>query len=82
MGKSKHRITNWPEYNKALINKGPFTFWVDDQAIKQWCCTEYHGGRGRGFQSSDTTIGTALMLKGLFKMEDAQAWKGKTPYLA
>jgi hypothetical protein len=66
MGKSKHRITNWPEYNKAFVNRGSLTFWIDEQAIKQWCCSEHHGGRGRGFQYSDTAIGTALMLKGLF----------------
>jgi hypothetical protein len=68
MGKSKHRITNWPEYNKALVNRGSLTFWIDEQAIKQWCCTEHHGGRGRGFQYSDTAIETALMLKGLFNL--------------
>jgi hypothetical protein len=58
MGKSKHRITNWPEYNKALVNRGSLTFWIDEQAIKQCCCTEHHGGRGRGFQYSDTAIET------------------------
>ncbi|GIU11512.1 hypothetical protein TUM4641_29600 [Shewanella morhuae] len=30
MGKSKHRITNWPEYNKALVNRGSLTFWIDN----------------------------------------------------
>jgi hypothetical protein len=68
MGKSKHRITNWPEYNKALVNRGSLTFWIDVQAIKQWRCSEHHGGRGRGFQYSDTAIETALMLKGLFNL--------------
>jgi hypothetical protein len=68
MGKSKHRIPNWPEYNKALANRGSLTFWIDEQAIKQWCCTEHHGGRGLFFQYSDTAIETALMLKGLFNL--------------
>jgi hypothetical protein len=68
VGKSKHRITNWPEYNRALLSRGSLIFWIDEQAIKQWCCTEHHGGRGRCFQYSDTAIETALMLKGLFNL--------------
>jgi len=68
MGKSKHRITNWPEYNKALTNRGSLTFWIDERAINRWSSTEHHGGRGRGFQYSDTAIETALMLKGLFNL--------------
>ena len=68
MGKSKHRITNWSQYNKALVNRGSLTFWIDDQAISHWSCTEHHGGRGRGFQYSDTAIETSLMLKGLFNL--------------
>lgn len=68
MGKSKHRIMNWPEYNKALTNRGSLTFWIDKQALNLWRSTEHHGGRGRGFQYSDTAIETALMLKGLFNI--------------
>jgi heme-degrading monooxygenase HmoA len=45
MGKSKDRTTNWPEYNKALVS----SFWIDEQAIKQWCCTEHHGGEDEVF---------------------------------
>ncbi|MGL4937883.1 transposase, partial [Shewanella sp.] len=59
MGKSKHRITNWPKYNKALTNRGSLTFWIDERAINLWCSSEHHGGRGRGFQYSDTAIETA-----------------------
>ena len=32
MGKSLHPITNWPTYNKSLINRGSLTFWVDTEA--------------------------------------------------
>ncbi|MBW0278560.1 hypothetical protein B4O99_03220 [Shewanella xiamenensis] len=39
MGKSKSRITNWPEYNKALTNRGSLTFWIDEQALNLWCHT-------------------------------------------
>ncbi|MGI8491126.1 IS5/IS1182 family transposase, partial [Pectobacterium sp. S5] len=36
MAKQKFRITNWHIYNKALINRGSMTFWLDDEAIKSW----------------------------------------------
>ncbi|RRF10572.1 hypothetical protein EAN92_27300 [Klebsiella pneumoniae] len=34
MAKQKFKITNWPTYNKALINRGSITFWLDDEAIQ------------------------------------------------
>ncbi|HBW0318761.1 TPA: hypothetical protein MEC08_001129 [Klebsiella pneumoniae] len=36
MAKQKFRITNWSTYNKALINRGSLTFWLDDEAIQAW----------------------------------------------
>jgi len=33
MGKSKKKIKNWPEYNRALTQRGLITFWVDESAI-------------------------------------------------
>ncbi|MFM5799422.1 IS5 family transposase [Aeromonas caviae] len=66
MGKAKHDITNWAVYNRALVSRGSLTFWMDEAATRPWHCQQHHGGRGRGFEYSDTTIETALMLKGLF----------------
>ena len=68
MGKTKKKITNWAEYNKALCKRGSVMFWIDDSAIEAWRCTTHHGRRGRGFQYSDTAIETALMIKGLFSL--------------
>lgn len=48
MGKARHNISNWRQYNRALINRGSLTFWVDEHAIEQWHCREHHGRRGRG----------------------------------
>ena len=68
MGKSKAKITNWRQYNRALCKRGDVTFWIDDSAIEAWKCTTHHGKRGRGFQYSDTAIETALMIKGIFSL--------------
>lgn len=68
MGKSKAKITNWSEYNRALCQRGSVTFWIDDSVVKAWKCTKHYGQRGRGFQYSDTAIETALMIKGIFSL--------------
>ncbi|MFM5464524.1 IS5/IS1182 family transposase, partial [Aeromonas simiae] len=36
MGTSLHPITNWPQYNRSLINRGSLTFWVDAAAMNNW----------------------------------------------
>lgn len=68
MGKAKYKVTNWKQYNQALVNRGSVTFWIDDAAVQSWHCKEHHGNRGRGFQFSDASIETALMIKGIFKL--------------
>ncbi len=68
MGKSKHKISNWKQYNHALVQRGSLTVWMDKQAIMQWHCQTHHGRRGRGFHYSDSAIETELMLKGLFSL--------------
>lgn len=68
MGKSKRKRINWKQYNQASVNRGSVTFWLDESAIIAWHCKVHRGGRGRGFQFSDTAIETALMLKGIFKL--------------
>ena len=32
--KQKYKTTNWPEYNKALTNRGNLTIWFDSKM--QW----------------------------------------------
>ena len=72
MGKPKHKISNWKQYNQALVQRGSLTIWMDESAIQQWLCHTHHGRRGRGFHYSDTAIETALMLKGLFNLPSAR----------
>ncbi|MBE4120839.1 IS5/IS1182 family transposase, partial [Vibrio parahaemolyticus] len=33
MPKPRYKITNWKQYNQALINRGSLTFWIDEEAI-------------------------------------------------
>jgi len=29
-------ISNWSDYNRALIDRGDFTFWVSEDVIEVW----------------------------------------------
>ncbi|MEN7445253.1 transposase, partial [Escherichia coli] len=60
--------TNWPTYNKALINRGSITFWLDDEAIQAWYESATPSSRGRPQRYSDLAITTVLVIKG-------SAWK-------
>lgn len=68
MSKAKYKIRNWKAYNQALIGRGSMTLWIDEAMVESWHCKEHHGHRGRGFQFSDLSIETALMIKGVFKL--------------
>ncbi|HCG8570544.1 TPA: IS5 family transposase, partial [Vibrio parahaemolyticus] len=67
MPKPRYKITNWKQYNKALINRGSLTFWIDEEAIRQWKQSK-QDKRGRPRQFSDLAITTALMVKRVFSM--------------
>jgi len=34
VAKQTFKITNWADYNKALVNRGSLTFWLDESAIQ------------------------------------------------
>ncbi len=67
MPKPRYKTTNWTQYNKALINRGSLTFWIDEEAIAEWKQNK-QGKRGRPRQFSDLAITTALMVKRIFSM--------------
>ncbi len=68
MGMSLHPITNWPRYNRSLINRGSLTFWVDAEAMSNWFHHDHHGRRGGSQLYTDQTICTFLMLKEIFNL--------------
>jgi hypothetical protein len=32
--KTKYRVTNWSQYDKALVKRGDITLWVSEDAIE------------------------------------------------
>lgn len=65
--KSNYRLTNWPEYNKALIHRGNITLWLDQNTLDHWY---YVGPRVAGglFRYSEQCIQAALALKAVFRL--------------
>ena len=55
--KQKHRLRNWSEYNKALVNRGRIDFWLEESAIERWY-EPYtpNDGTGKPRQYSDFAI--------------------------
>ena len=53
--KPRYKTTNWKQYNKALINRGSLTFWVDEETIAEWKKNK-QGKRGRPRRLSDLAI--------------------------
>jgi hypothetical protein len=60
--KAKYRVTNWPEYDVALVRRGSLTVWLTDEAIAGWHAPAT-GKRGGQPTYSDLAIETGLALR-------------------
>ena len=45
--KARYRVTNWPEYDAALMRRGSLTLWFTEEAVAAWCAppTGKRGGQ-------------------------------------
>ena len=69
MPKNKsRRISYWSEYNKALVNRGSLTVWLDQNTIQSWFNTHVSRKRGRPALYSNLAIEFCLTIKALFKL--------------
>jgi len=62
MSKPRYDTNNWKQYNQALINRGSLTFWIVEEAIREWKQGKQNK-RGRPRVFSELAITTALMVK-------------------
>ncbi len=60
--KTKHRITNWSQYDRALVRRGDIALWISEDAIETWkpACS---GRCGAPRKYSDVAIEPALTLR-------------------
>jgi hypothetical protein len=67
-GGRRYRTNNWPEYNKALVQRGSLTIWVEDGAIDGWLVKEKSKKRGRPQTYSDEAILMLLVLREVYHL--------------
>jgi IS5 family transposase len=65
--KATYRVRNWAQYDKALIDRGSLTIWVDQESLDSW----HHDGPprwGARFVYSDVAIQLLLTLRAVFRL--------------
>ena len=70
--KTKYRVSNWAEYDRALVQRGDITLWFSPDAADSWTPGP-SGKRGGQQKFSDQAIETALVLRLVFKLPLRQA---------
>ncbi len=65
--KTKYRVTNWPEYDQALVRRGDLTIWFTPAALRAWTPLPT-GERGGQRTYSDPCIELGLTLKLLLRL--------------
>jgi hypothetical protein len=63
----KRRVTNWPEYDRALRQRGSLTVWVSAEAIASWRAAPRTTPGGQP-SYSDLAIKAGLMLRAVFRL--------------
>ena len=66
--KYRYQVRNWPEYDRALVNRGSLTVWFDEESIAKSWTPPRPKGRGRPGSYSDLAIQTCLTIKTLFRL--------------
>jgi len=67
--KVKFKITNWSQYNKALVERGSITLWLSSEIIKTWYTKKRKQKlQGGQFKYSDVAIEAALSVKAAFHL--------------
>jgi hypothetical protein len=63
--KARYRVTNWPEYDAALVQRGSITVWFTEEAVAAWHAPAT-GARGGQPIYSAIAIETSLTLRLVF----------------
>lgn len=65
--RQRYRVTNWPEYDAALRQRGSLTVWFSEAAIMAWRA-ERRSTPGGQPRYSALAIATALTLRAVFRL--------------
>jgi Transposase DDE domain len=66
--KRQYRIRNWTDYNKALVQRGSLTLWIDSRSTDTWLSTDCPHRRGRRRTYTDAAILCALLLREVYHL--------------
>ena len=58
--KDRYRVTNWAEYDRALVARGSLTIWFDAATVKEGWTPPPPAGRGKPGRYSALAIQTCL----------------------
>src|SRR3954453_1568742 len=61
--RARYKVRNWPEYDRALQQRGSLTVWVTPEALAAWHPPRRTGQRGRPRDYSDVAIETGHLLR-------------------
>jgi hypothetical protein len=56
-------VTNWPDYNRALVARGGVTLWLHEEVLRDWRAVG-----GKGMRYSDAAILCALSIRAVYKL--------------
>ena len=64
---STYRTRNWSEYNRALIQRGSISIWIDEKSVKNWFSSHHTCRVGRPATYSDEAILMLLIIREAYK---------------
>jgi hypothetical protein len=67
MAKVRYRVRNWPEYNRALVNRYRLEIWLSEDVRQGWYATPT-GDRGRPRVYSHLALTFCLTIRALFDL--------------
>lgn len=65
---STPRPIDWASYNRALVERGSLTVWIDEAALAAWHAGPTPGKVGRKFVYADSAIEMVLTLRSVFNL--------------
>src|SRR3954451_19495502 len=67
ISRQRHKVTNWPDYEASLRQRGSLTVWFTEEAIAAWAAAPRTTRGGQPWYSA-LVILTALTLRAVFRL--------------
>jgi len=64
----KYKISNWSDYNTALIQRGSINIWIEEDSLKNWYSSYHSCQSGKPQTYSDQAILMLLIIREVYKL--------------